>query len=566
MSLLGLVAGVAGAGDSVLDACRDAVRRDAAHALVLCGEAEQTALAARDSRIAGLAAIEHAGAAIALARYEVAAADLARADPLLRETQWRDRHRLERQRGTLAFRRERLAEAALHYGRSLEIARSHDDVAAQAQGWNDVGIVYRRVGDYAQALEAFTTSLALRERLGETDRAAAVLNNLGNLQQDLGDYAAAQTWLERALAAYRAQDAPRQVAHVLESLGINDRHLGRDAGARDRLRQAWDAFTQHDAPRDRLRVATHLARLEARLGDEATAQRWIDEATTLAATLQQSPSLALLLAIAQAGDAETPRRTLRERLHAKAGDPLSDRVDAWEFLAAASERDGDAAQALDDLKALQTARAELAQTAQNERVAQWQVRLDVADRLREIEALREQNRVQSERLENERLRRYLTLAISLAGLALIAAMLLSRLQRQRAQAAVQRLALEHQSAHYRSAADALRADRRRLQALVDRSAEALLLVDARGNVLAANRAAGSLLGRGSDALIAAPLAALLGPDAERLGATMAASENADEEREEHGEIALTAPGGAALRAAVGLLDDADAEEPVVWLK
>lgn len=565
LSLLGSLA-AAGADESALDSCRDAVRRDASRALVLCDEAEQAALAAQDARGAGLAAIEHAGAAIALARYDLAAADLARADPRLPDAQWRDRHRLERQRGTLAFRRERLAEAALHYGRSLEIARSHDDIAAQAQGWNDVGIVYRRIGEYAQALEAFTTSLALRERLGETDRAAAVLNNLGNLQQDLGDYAAAQTFLERALAAYRTQDAPRQIAHVLESLGINDRQQGRDADARDRLVQAWDAFTRHDAPRDRLRVATHLARLEARLGDRTAARRWIGEATGLAATLQQTPSLALRLAMAQTDDDAGSRRVLRERLRANLDDPLSERVEAWTFLATASERDGDGTQALDDLKALQTVRTELADTAQNERVAQWQVRLDVANRLREIDALREQNRLQAERLENERLRNYLTLALALGALAFVIAVLRSRLQRQRAQATVQRLALEHQNAQYRSAADALRADRRRLRALADRSIEALLLVDARGSVLAANRAASRLLHRDGDESGAESLAQLLGPEAERLGAAMAARENADEEREEHSEIALIAPDGRSLRASVGLLDEAEAEEPVVWLR
>lgn len=556
------------ADEAALEQCRDSVRRDAAQALVVCGELAERSAATAPTQ-AGLALVERAGAGIALARYDEAAADLDRAATLLREADWPEQHRLERQRGTLAFRRERLAEAAQHYGRSLEIAREHGDVTGQAQGWNDVGIVHRRSGDYAQALQAFTTSLALREQLGQVDQAAAVLNNLGNLQQDLGDYAAAEGWLQRALAAYRERDAPRQVAHVLESLGMNEQYLGRHDSARTRLLEAWQAYTRHEAPRDRLRVATLLARLEARAGAAAAAQQWIGEALALTTTLQQTPTLGLLLAQAQAATgsaAASTRQALRERLGNGAQDKLAERIAAWEFLAAASEREADLDQALADLKALRTATAAQAEHAQNDRVAQWQVRLDVAGRLRQIEALREDNRAQAQQLEHERLRRRLLLALALSALVLVAAGLSLRLQRQRAAAAAQRQALEFQSERYRAAAEALRADRRRLQALADRSAEALLLIDARGSVLAANRAAGSLLAAAPGELAGQSLSQLLGAAAEAVSREMAARENADEEQAATTRLQIERAAGPMLQAQLGLLDEAEAEEPVAWLQ
>lgn len=545
-----------------LDDCSAVLKRSPAEALTVCRDAQAQAAAGGRTRDSAIAQLEHASAAVALARYDEAQTDIDDAERRLAPAHWRDQHRIERQRGVLAYRRERLAEAVLHFGRALDLARAHDDADAQAQSWNDMGNAYRRIGDFAAALQAFSTSLALREGMGQAEQAAAVLNNIGNVQQDLGDPVAAQDWLERALAAYRRVDAPRQVAHVLESLGLNDRQRGDDDAARDKLGEAWDVYTAQGAVRDRLRVATHLAGLEAERGKAAAAARWIAEARALIAPSGGPPSLALLLAEARSertlGESSPARRSLRDRLAGDTDAAGADRVAAWQFLADASEREGDAPLALADARALRAAGAEQAQRLQNERVAQWQVRLDLAGRQRQIEALREQ----TQHLETERLRLRLLLALGGALLLLVVGALLLHLQRQRAAAAAQRQALQHQNARYRAAAAALRADRQRLQALADRSQDALLLSDARGRIGAANRAAAALLGRASAELPGLPLTDLLGAAAQRISAASALLEDdAAAAPVDLGEV-----GPQRLQIRCGLLDEADAEEPVTWLR
>jgi PAS domain-containing protein len=193
------------------------------------------------------------------------------------------------------------------------------------------------------------------------------------------------------------------------------------------------------------------------------------------------------------------------------------------------------------------------------------VRLDLAGRQRQIDALREQNRAQAQRLETQRLRQRLMLASGLCVLVLVAAALLLRLQRQRAAAATQRQALEHQNARYRAAAAALRADRQRLQALADRSNEALLLFDARGNVLAANRAAAQLLQHGAESLAGRPLEQLIGAAAQQVADDIAARED-DADTPLRASLDLGTVGAQRLQAHCGLLDAADAEEPVGWLR
>jgi tetratricopeptide (TPR) repeat protein len=442
--------------DTALDACRDAAKRAAADALAVCGTAHDDAVAEGRPQAAGDALVERATALVALARYDDATTDLDRADAAFAPlADWRNAHRVERQRGILAYRRERLAQAALHFGKALDMARAHGDDGAQAQSWNDVGNAYRRAGDYAGALEAFTTSLALRERRGEAEQAAAVLNNLGNVQQDLGDIAASDDWLGRALAAYRAQNAPRQTAHVLESLALNDRRRARDDAARAKLEEAWRTFESQRAPRDQLRVATHLSRLEAEAGRNDAAATWIARALDLGAAQNLAPSLPLVVAQARTqaarGEASPARAALRTRLASHRDDPVGERVEAWRFLAQTSEREGDAARAVGDLKAAQAVAAEQSTQLQNERVAQWQVRLDVAEKVKEIAALREANRAQATTLADEGTRWRLRLGVAFALFALVAGLLAVRIARQRAR-------FEAQLAHYRAAAEALRAE------------------------------------------------------------------------------------------------------------
>ena len=544
-----LVPGVAVAADNAqLAACAAARPRAAIEAMALCRKAYDDAVSTHDARTATDALLERIEAGIALARYDDALADLdlaqATSTPL---GDWHDTHRLERQRGIVAYRREQLADAALHFSETLALARAQKDPRAQAQSLNDMGNAYRRTGDFAQALESFTASLALREALGETEAAAAVLNNLGNVSQDLGDYAAAQDWLERALAIYRKQDAPRSVAHVLESLALNDRHAGRDEAARTKFVEAWNVFEAQGATRDQLRVATQIARLSSESAHPDAAS-WIARADALAGKLSQPPPLRL--ALAQARTEPAARKVLRERLLAGDDAPTGDRVDAWRFLAETSERDGDAVLALADFKAYNAAALDAAERAQNERVAQWQVRLDVATKLRELAALRDESRVQA-------LRTKLVLAIALCVAIALAAAFVLHLQRVRAQ----RRALERQTARYREAADALRADRSRLQALVDSSDEALLLVDAQGIVLAANRAAATRFG--DDALRGRPLRALAGEPAGAIVDAIAAAEADSAVPGASVEIDI---GGTRLRAASGLLDDPDLEEPLGWVR
>ena len=77
----------------------------------------------------------------------------------------------------------------------------HADVAAS---YNNLGIVYRNLGDFQQAQESHARALDIRlKQLGpEHVDAAASYNNLGIVYSDLGNIQEAQDYYAHALDIY----------------------------------------------------------------------------------------------------------------------------------------------------------------------------------------------------------------------------------------------------------------------------------------------------------------------------------------------------------------------------
>ena len=94
---------------------------------------------------------------------------------------------------------------------------------------------------------------------------------------------------------------------------------------------------------------------------------------------------------------------------------------------------------------------------------------------------------------------WLTLAVAAAVAVATWALLQRRRLRERLRQEAQRVRHEEERARYQREADALAGDRRLLQTLLDSREDAVCLLDAEGQVLAANRAACRLLAAGEQA-------------------------------------------------------------------
>ena len=86
-------------------------------------------------------------------------------------------------------------------------ARSHWDpiIPTVATSLNNLAVLYRDQGKYAEAEPLYQRALAIREKALGSDHpdVAASLNNLAELYRDQGKYAEAEPLYQRALAITR---------------------------------------------------------------------------------------------------------------------------------------------------------------------------------------------------------------------------------------------------------------------------------------------------------------------------------------------------------------------------
>lgn len=425
-------------------------------------------------------------------------------------------HRLARRQGMLAYRRGEMTRALTRFLEGLASARSAKDLRATAISENDLGVVYRRLGEDREALAHWLSSLENKRRSGETDLAATE-DNIGNLYRDLKEPALAAQYFQRALQGHQRENRVLLAAHTTEDLGLLAADAGDFVGARANLDSAWDVFNRENARVDLLRLSRHRAELEWRSGEFATAQQWVKRALDLALQLGQSPppDMVLLQARvqAQAGDIAAAYAAL-ERFGKPPGDEDLTLAQEWfEALSSWASRSGRDREALVHAQSARRAEVELLQRRHGERMDALRVRFEFSELEHERNRLQRANAEQALVLQRQRNQ---MLGQGLLGILAIAGLLVFFQRRQYRQRLLgQQIENQHriQVEDARRVAESLRADLRSLRVALDQSSEPVLVVDAGARIRLANAAASQLLERSETALRGARLAEVFGDGA-----------------------------------------------------
>jgi predicted ATPase/DNA-binding SARP family transcriptional activator len=98
-----------------------------------------------------------------------------------------------------AYRRGELERGQTLAQHALELSKRGDDLLAQAQALDILGLVARARKDYPLAGEYLHASLEVAERLGDASARAAAMNNLGRLNAEMGNLSEALSYTESAL-------------------------------------------------------------------------------------------------------------------------------------------------------------------------------------------------------------------------------------------------------------------------------------------------------------------------------------------------------------------------------
>ncbi|WP_395789808.1 tetratricopeptide repeat protein [Aquimonas sp.] len=509
--VLGLISlGAPASADSdLLEHCRELRRAEPAVALVRCETAASTLAVAGDANNAFEAWMHAAELASQQGESARAKAALDQAVTLLsRVGDALAAHRLARRRGLNAYREGQPVQALGYFLEALAIARGADDSRALAVSENDLGVIYRHMGNHPAALGHFEASLTLGEARGDT-QLGALYANIGSLYLELGDLERADSYLQRALKEHRRNDRAQLLHHTLEELAKLAQRRGDLAGARSALDQAWTHYAEVKAPRDQLRVALQRAELEINADAIDDARAWLQQARLQAAPLNRQGALQIELISARLASDDAARASayaaLTEALEQDRGAHPDKVVQAQAQLADLAQTLGRLPEAIEHLRAHQQSASALAASRHGERFDGLRVRFDL-ERL-ETEAARQDAELAKRRFDT----------VLVAGLALIALAALgfhsqARQYRQRLQAAAERQALERSIAESRRAAELLRSDLRSMAWLLDQQQAAALVFDAAGNIRSATSAAATVLSETPAQLQGHTLAQALEPE------------------------------------------------------
>jgi two-component system sensor histidine kinase ChiS len=448
-------------------------------------------------------------------------------------------HRIARRRGQLAYAAGQPAIALGRFLEALAAARAAEDRAAIAVSENDVGVVYRHLGDYPSALSHLQASLAAKEAIGESNL-AATLANIGSLYRVLGDNARARGFLDRALAAQQAAgESGAALAHTIEELALLDEDEGDIEGARRGLDEAWQGYQAQGAVRERLRLALRRAELEAR-HRPVDAPAWIERARALGQELGRQRLLAAELIAARLADGPAALEAARASLQAalrEAGEsepPVA--AEAHAELARIHEALGQPARALEHLREYLRRDRALAEARHSQRLDALRVRLDLAQAESERDRLLRQTAQQDAEIGRRRAQTQALAAGSLLVLAGIVLFFQRRLFAQRLAAQLERQKLERRIEEARRAAASLRADLRSTEWLLERQQSAALVFDASGVVRAATASAAALLGQPVEQVRGQRLADVVGSAAAEWAQHSVEQASLDEQGSEPGPV------------------------------
>lgn len=178
--------------------------------------------------------------------------------------------------GIVYLRRGEMAEALRHLERGIEQAGKVNDLTRLAFGHLSVGTLQHQVGEFGAAIDAYRECKSLFRRLGNRTQLARVLHNLGNLYLVCGDFERARSHNDEALRLAAMSGVERVVAVATVVDGVLHAEEGNDEAAESRLREGMSLHQRLGGERV-AEAMIELAELHVRGGQHERARSLLDE-------------------------------------------------------------------------------------------------------------------------------------------------------------------------------------------------------------------------------------------------------------------------------------------------
>jgi predicted ATPase/tetratricopeptide (TPR) repeat protein len=140
----------------------------------------------------------------------------------------------------------RTEEALEHYTTALAIHREQRDQSGESLTLGNMGNVYLDQGRMEEAIKYLEGALSIDRERGSQTGQGILLHSLGTVYQNLGRLTEARSYLESALAIHRETGSRRSEATAITSLGSLDCDQGRLEEGRSQLEAALDIYLELD--------------------------------------------------------------------------------------------------------------------------------------------------------------------------------------------------------------------------------------------------------------------------------------------------------------------------------
>jgi CHAT domain-containing protein/Tfp pilus assembly protein PilF len=138
------------------------------------------------------------------------------------------------QNGTLEAKRKSIEK----YHEAVEMYRRASDRKGEAQALNNIGVVYRSLGEMQKALEKYNEALLIRRAIGDRSGEAQTLSNIGFVYESLGEMQKALEKYNEALPLQRAVGDRSGEATTLNNIGVVYWSLGEPQKALEKYNEA----------------------------------------------------------------------------------------------------------------------------------------------------------------------------------------------------------------------------------------------------------------------------------------------------------------------------------------
>lgn len=159
-----------------------------------------------------------------------------------------------------------LSRSLEEYTISAKYHRSSKDTLSWAKSLNNLGIIYRRQGNYDEAIKHFEEGLRLKQLSGDEQGIANSLLNLGNVHQDRNAFDESIDFFQRSYDHAKKINFVQGEARALTNIGTSLKLKGNLKESLSQYKEALSAWNQTDLFVGTSNTLNNLAILHAEMG------------------------------------------------------------------------------------------------------------------------------------------------------------------------------------------------------------------------------------------------------------------------------------------------------------